>query len=237
MRTVSKGFVGLLTLLVLVTMGSGYLWAQVPQPLGASVPIKLTISATATVQGDANGGDPIDKIVVKTTKITPESILAALAAAEGTTFPSKSALYLRNSSFLVCSDAACSDGGYDVSGYFNVGLDTGGTGGVWSGQVNHLTGAESYTGYYSMYISYGDDVTQWVLSGHAKEKLTMTAVNSAKSSQTISDSISVTCFGDGLMDGAPASLTGTISGSGKMTLSTKASSAWKTKAIKKATPK
>jgi hypothetical protein len=218
MRTMLKGLVGLLTVIAVITAGSGYLWAQ-PVPGSANTLLKLTFSATATVQGDSNGGDPVEKITVSTVKINNAWILSKLQTALDTTFLSKAALYYSpgDGTFMVCNDTLCADN-TDVSTYFQIEFDTGSTGGVWSGQINNNTAQESYVGYYSMFIAFDDTVSQITLGGRAKETLSVSAVNAKTSKQTVTDSISLTGYGDGTINGVTASFTGTISASGKSTI-------------------
>ena len=80
-----KTFVAQLTLVGLLTVASNPLRAQSSQ--GGGVPITLNITATASVQGADNGGDPVDKITSGKLKINTLWFLQKIAAAKGTNLP------------------------------------------------------------------------------------------------------------------------------------------------------
>ena len=86
------------------------LWAQSAQ--GGGVPITLNITATASVQGAENGGDPVDKITSTKLKINTQWFLQKIAAAEGVALPVGAKLVLQTDTSVIVTDgkggmAAC----------------------------------------------------------------------------------------------------------------------------------
>lgn len=205
-----------LTLAGLLTVVSSPLWAQTAQ--GGGVPITLNITATASVQGADNGGDPIDKITSSKLKINTLWFLQKIAAAEGTTLPVGAKLVLQPDTSVIVTD----NKGIvviDASVYFFIVFDQNSQG-VWQGQRNTTTGQASYTGTYLSSISFDDGAGNSIMiQGVTTEKYSLTATDQ-NSNQTGSESIIITGAGDGtvldnLGNTPSVAITAKITASGK----------------------
>jgi len=209
------------TLVMLSIAAATNLWAQ-PAPLGGMVDLPLTISATATIEGNDNGGSPIDIISAgPTQKITTQSILNLIATANSTTFPKGTLLVL---------DVTGDDGGgsgdvwavdsgnplLDVtaSGNLTIAIDPDSIA-VFQGKSNSSTGAASYTGAYIAVITFTDNNgNAFILTGLTKETYSISAPDK-KGNQKLADSITITAVGDGTMGGANAIFSAaTVTGKG-----------------------
>jgi len=211
MNAKSKMLVTVLSGISLLAVASGQLFAQ-GTPGGGSVPMALTITATVTVQGADNGGDPIDKIATGSMKITTAWIIQQIAAAESLSFPKGAKLVLDSGSVSVTD----SKGNvlFDASSYVTVDLDPDAMG-VWSGQVNNNTSAANYTGTYLTTVTYSDPAGDTItFTGLTSEKYSLTAMD-GNGNQNGTDSLTITGVGEGNFSGNNLAGSGTIGASGK----------------------
>ncbi len=211
-----KTFVAGLTLAGLLTVASNPLRAQSSQ--GGGVPITLNITATASVQGADNGGDPVDKITAGKLKINTLWFLQKIAAAKGTNLPVGAKLVLQPDTSVFVTDNKGSMV-IDASVYFFIVFDQNSQA-VWQGQKNTTTGQESYTGTYLSSISFDDGTGNSIMiQGLTTEKYSLTATDQ-NSNQTGSESIIITGAGDGtvldnLGNTPSVAITAKITASGK----------------------
>ena len=202
-------------LLIMASSGSP-LWAQSAQ--GGGVPITLNITATASVQGAENGGDPVDKITSTKLKINTQWFLQKIAAAEGVALPVGAKLVLQTDTSVIVTDGK---GGMaiDASVYFFIVFDENSQA-VWQGQRNTTTAQESYSGTYLSSISFDDGAgNSIVIQGLTTEKYSLTAMDQ-NSNQIGSESIIMTGAGDGtvldnLGNTPTVALTAKVTASGK----------------------
>ena len=182
------------------------------------MPITLNITATASVQGAENGGDPVDKITSTKLKINTQWFLQKIAAAEGVALPVGAKLVLQTDTSVIVTDGK---GGMaiDASVYFFIVFDENSQA-VWQGQRNTTTAQESYSGTYLSSISFDDGAgNSIVIQGLTTEKYSLTAMDQ-NSNQIGSESIIMTGAGDGtvldnLGNTPTVALTAKVTASGK----------------------
>ena len=192
-------------------------------PGGGGVPMALTLTATATLQGPATDNGTINKAITSTIKISTQYLISQIYAATGAGTPPSGAKLMLNPDGSVNVTDSKGNVLQDASGAIQVSFDPNGAG-VWAGQSNDNTGQTSYTGNYISTITFqtdpnGDTAT---MSGLTKETYSLSAPNATTGSQAAADTISVTGAGEGSYQDSQENswnliVAGTVSASGKGT--------------------
>lgn len=221
MNLKSKTHMTALTVFCLLAVASGPLWAQ--QPHGGGVPLELTISAVARVQGVTTDNGTVIKTPIGTIPITTKWMLQQIAInAAISTLPRDAKLILGTNNVVSVTDSL-GNVLLNASPYVSVHLDSDSNGGVWQGQsrVDNADGFVNYNGTYISAITLavdqsGNTVT---LTGPTKELYTLSSLN-AFGHQTGTDAIYLTGAGYGKIQTSHGTtnqifVTGTVTGRGK----------------------
>jgi hypothetical protein len=175
-------------------------------PFAPGVPIVLNITATAIVQNDDTTSGTVTKSTTTTKKLTNKSILSLTGE------PAGSLLVYQNGEVDVVNPKTG-----EIIDTAPITVTIGDTS-VWSGAFDSNTGAETYTGSFTIEIAFDDGSgDSFDVVGLGTEKYTISKPNK-NGVQTVSDSITLNFSGVGSEADANGVLSGNLTGSGKGTL-------------------
>ncbi len=204
------------TKLVLLLAAAAVTQARGQQILALQTPLAFQI--TATVQGPDNGNATLYKVSTSAVRIATKDILSLIAAAQGTSFPAGSRLILKtsgtNHTFLVQDKLGTTVLDASAQGYFGVGAYGPA---VRKGQSNSKTGQQAFTASYTYANQFNDTKgTSIDLNGLVQETYSWTAVDK-KGQQKISDSNTLTGYGQGTVNNSASTFSEKISATGATT--------------------
>jgi hypothetical protein len=187
---------------------------------GNPIPVTLNIKATAIAQSSTIPGPPIDKILTSTYKFTTKDLLNLIwyfYNAPANVAPSGTKLVLWYGDVYLVDGA-----GYilqDLTSDVVLYIHSNGGNLITQEQVNENTCQYSVAYSYMAELYFYDGSANGIISyGLEQDKISLAATDS-HGKQKASDSMTLTGAGDALIYGAAAVVSGTMTGSGKITIS------------------